>query len=405
MNRLAAHSTPQATSTVALSEAPARILAESINAPIAVPSFASSMMDGYAMRASDWQNAECGYPIHQRIVAGSSPQALMSGSVARIFTGAPLPEGADCVIAQENCYEENGKVWINDPPKAGQYVHSIGQDIRPHDLIAKCGEVLTPARLGMLASVGISAVPVFNPLRIALVTTGYELINPGAIPATQLPHGKIFNSNQTMLESLLRSWGGVVRSVSLGDDRATIAKTLAQLSTQNDLIVTAGGASVGEEDHIHSVLAEQGELLLWKLAIKPGKPFMFAQLPQSNATCCWVAGLPGNPVAAFVTAYLIVRPIVQFLQGQLAWNGEVHSLLPAAVMAKAQFDWLNPDPLRREFLRVKAWRHPINGEIQLSLLPNQKSNALSSLVYADGLIDHPAGKIIRHGDACRYMPF
>lgn len=404
---LAEHPSPtsQRHERVALDQAVGRINAEDIFAPIHLPPFSNSMMDGYALRKEDWRSAETPIPIHQRIAAGQTPKPLPAGYAARIFTGAPLPEGANAVLMQEACREENGQVWMNEPPSS-QWINTMGQDTQQGECIMSSGLRLTPSHLGVLAGVGFADINVVQKLKVAIVATGDELISPGTISPSALPLGKIFNSNLTLLQTLLPLWGAYPPTVmTLPDDRAHTEQALAKLAENHTLILTSGGASVGEEDHVRAIMQAQHKLSLWQLAIKPGKPFMFGQW-HANDSPCYLAGLPGNPVAAWVTALLLVRPLMLALQGNLStYPFVINDVLPPAIPAVTDFDWLNPDKKRREFIRVQAQPDWACGTLKLSLMPNQKSAVLTSVSGSDGLLDNPIGNVIKSGDVGRFIPF
>jgi molybdopterin molybdotransferase len=392
---LLALATPlQGVELVSTFDADGRVLAEHLVSALDVPAHDNSSMDGYAVRCADWSSAQTVLQVHQRIPAGSIGQALAPACAARIFTGAPIPPGADAVVMQEDCDtvaagdQAFPGIRMHAAPKPGQWIRRRGEDVAAGAVVLQRGERLSPASLGLAASIGFSKLPVAPRSRVALFSTGDELVMPGDVAPADMKPGAIYNSNRFFLRALLQRLGCTVTDMGIVPDRldATIA-ALQGASAQHDLILTSGGVSVGEEDHIKPAVQALGSLMLWQMAIKPGKPFAYGQVGKAH-----FIGLPGNPVSSFVTFLLLVRPFLLRLQG-------VTDVAPESMTATAHFDWPKADK-RREFLRVK--RDAAGG---LALFDNQSSGVLTSAVWADGLVDNPAGQTIAHGDPVQFKPF
>ena len=383
---------------VDLLQADGRVLAADCIAPLQVPPLDNSAMDGYAVRSAEVAQAGTALPVSQRIPAGQVGTALQVGTVARIFTGAPLPPGADAIVMQEDCTVlDDGRVRFDAVPQPGQFVRRAGQDIALGSTALQAGLRLTPAALGLAASLGLAQLPVARRPRVALFSTGDELALPGSIAPQDLPPGHIFNSNRYVLASLLQRWGcEVVDGGILPDDRAATHAALARAAQDCDLLVTSAGVSVGEEDHVRPVVEQLGALSLWKIAMKPGKPFAFGHLRRSGgdpaAGRAHFIGLPGNPVSSLITALVLLRPFVLALQGASVVQPPAHWLT-------ADFEITQRDS-RREFLRVRR-----NAAGQLELFANQNSGVLTSTVWAEGLVDNPAQTLIARGDRVRFLPF
>ena len=383
---------------VDLLQADGRVLAADCIAPLQVPPLDNSAMDGYAVRSAEVAQAGTALPVSQRIPAGQVGTALQVGTVARIFTGAPLPPGADAIVMQEDCTVlDDGRVRFDAVPQPGQFVRRAGQDIALGSTALQAGLRLTPAALGLAASLGLAQLPVTRRPRVALFSTGDELALPGSIAPQDLPPGHIFNSNRYVLASLLQRWGcEVVDGGILPDDRAATHAALAQAAQDCDLLVTSAGVSVGEEDHVRPVVEQLGALSLWKIAMKPGKPFAFGHLRRSGgdpaAGRAHFIGLPGNPVSSLITALVLLRPFVLALQGASVVQPPAHWLT-------ADFEITQRDS-RREFLRARR-----NAAGQLELFANQNSGVLTSTVWAEGLVDNPAQTLIARGDSVRFLPF
>lgn len=383
---------------VDLLQADGRVLAADCIAPLQVPPLDNSAMDGYAVRSAEVAQAGTALPVSQRIPAGQVGTALQVGTVARIFTGAPLPPGADAIVMQEDCTVlDDGRVRFDAVPQPGQFVRRAGQDIALGSTALQAGLRLTPAALGLAASLGLAQLPVARRPRVALFSTGDELALPGSIAPQDLPPGHIFNSNRYVLASLLQRWGcEVVDGGILPDDRAATHAALAQAAQDCDLLVTSAGVSVGEEDHVRPVVEQLGALSLWKIAMKPGKPFAFGHVRRSSegktAGQAHFIGLPGNPVSSLITALVLLRPFVLALQGASVVQPPAHWLT-------ADFEITQRDS-RREFLRARR-----NAAGQLELFANQNSGVLTSTVWAEGLVDNPAQTLIARGSSVRFLPF
>ena len=374
--------------TVPIMEAHGRVLARPVRSTIDVPRADNTQMDGYAVRAAD-AAAGARLPVSQSIPAGHVGGPLQPGTAARIFTGGLIPPGADAVVMQELAQTDGDTVVIREAPAPGQWIRRAGEDIREGAEILRAGERLRPQAVGLAASVGLAEVTVHRRVRVACFFTGDELANPGE----PLPPGATYNSNRYVLVGMLRALGCEVSDLgTVPDSLEATRAALREAAAGNDLIVTSGGVSVGEEDHIRPALEAEGELALWQVAIKPGKPLAYGRVRDGTDRHAHFIGLPGNPVSSFVTFLLFVRPFLLRLQG-------VERVAPAALPMRADFDWPRPDR-RREFLRVR-----INGDGGLDLFPNQGSAVLTSTAWADGLVDNPPGGEIRRGDTVRFLPF
>lgn len=381
------------TDTVNTFDADGRVLAQAATSPLQVPPNDNSSMDGYAVRCADVPAAGVELPVAQRIPAGAFGVPLAAGTAARIFTGAPVPEGADAIVMQEDCEALDGdRVRVNAVPAQGQWIRRAGEDITRGAEVLAAGTRLTPAELGLAASIGLGTLQVARRPRVALFSTGDELVMPGDVPPAQMKPGAIYNSNRFFLRAMLLRLGCEVSDLGIVPDRreATVA-ALREAAQGHDLILTSGGVSVGEEDHIKPAVERLGTLQLWQIAMKPGKPFAYGQIPHAGGSAHFM-GLPGNPVSSFVTFGLLVRPFLLRLQG-------VRDVAPKAIAANAGFDWPRADK-RREFLRV---RQGTDGTLEL--FPNQSSGVLTSAAWADGVVDNPAGQTIARGDTVRFLPF
>ena len=366
-------------------EANGRVLASAVVSGMNVPGHDNTQMDGYAVRAADCASGDATLTVTQRIPAGHVGQPLLPGCAARIFTGALIPEGADAVVMQEQCEAKDGLVTIRHTPKAGEWIRRTGEDISVGSVILAAGTRLRSQELGLAASVGMAELNVRRKLRVAVFFTGDEL----AMPGEPLAPGAIYNSNRFTLRALLENLGCEVRDFGIVPDSLDATRSvLRQAADGNDLIITSGGVSVGEEDHIKPAVEAEGKLNMWQIAVKPGKPLAFGEVGQA-----FFIGLPGNPVSSFVTFLLFVRPFLLRLQG-----ADVPAQ-PRGMMVRADFNWPKADR-RNEFLRAK-----LNEKGGLDLFPNQGSAVLTSTVWGDGLVDNPPGNPIAAGDAVRFIPF
>jgi molybdopterin molybdotransferase len=382
---LTAVSPPKAAQNVRLAEAFNRISAHVIVSPIDVPPADNSQMDGYAVRSSDCQHAGTLLKVTQRIPAGKpSLEKLQAGQAARIFTGGFIPEGADAVVMQEMCtVAANGSITVNETVAPHQWVRPRGADIAYSSKVLPPGTRLHAAELGLIASLGHDSVSVTPRLRVGLLCTGDELIEPGQ----SLPFGCIYNSNRPMLSALLCSLGcEVVDAGNVADTLSATQAALAALAINCDLIISTGGVSVGEEDHVKPAVQALGALDLWNIAIKPGKPLAFGRVAQTP-----FIGLPGNPVSSFITFVMLVRPYILRTMG-------VQIVKPQRIAVKSAFTWTKADK-RREFLRVQ-----LNDRGEAELFHNQNSAVLTSAAWAHGLADVPAGSLIAAGDMIAFIP-
>ena len=376
-----ADATPvQGRETVILAQADGRVLAQPLIAPLDLPPWPNSAMDGYALCLADWQGTPL--PVSQRIQAGEAPPALQPGTCARIFTGAPLPAGADTVEMQENVtLESDGRVCFAAPLRAGQNVRPQGQETRVGDCVLPAGTRLGPIELGLAASLGQAQLEVCRRARVAVLSTGDELVEPGE----PLAAGQIYNSNRRLLIAWLQRLGcEVVDGGILADDLAKTRTALAALDDV-DLILSTGGVSVGEADFLGVALREAGELMLWKLAIKPGKPLTFGQFRGVP-----VIGLPGNPASTLVTFGLLARPYLLRRMG-------VQRVEPLGVELPAGFTWSKAGQ-RREYLRAR-----LEGG-QVVPYANQSSGVLRSAAWAEGLAEVREGTTLEPGERLRFIP-
>jgi molybdopterin molybdotransferase len=372
-----------------------RVLAENVNSLVDVPPLDNTSMDGYAVRTADTQNSGSVLKIAQRIPAGSVGTELQAGTAARIFTGAPVPLGADAVVMQEDCATPEGstdQVQVNIAPSVGQWIRRRGEDLTAGKTALTAGTFLRPQELGVAASAGLTHLNVKRKVKVAAFFTGDEL----SLPGEPLKPGGIYNSNRDTLLACIKALGCDATDLGIVPDRLDATRAaLRQASQDHDLIITSGGVSVGEEDHIKPAVTAEGRLDLWQIAIKPGKPLAFGAVrksDQANDGEAWFIGLPGNPVSSFVTFLLFVRPFILKLQGREAKQTQSY-------LMRADFDWLKADR-RNEFLRVK-----LNNNGGLDLFPNQSSGVLTSASWGDGLVDCPPNQPIKAGDLVKYIPF
>lgn len=374
-----------ATESVSTFDALGRVLAADVISTLDVPPADNSAMDGYAVRVADVARPGTELVVSQRVPAGLVPTELAPGTAARIFTGAQIPPGADAVVMQELCAALDGnRVRIDTEPRPGQAIRRRGEDVAQGALVLAAGHKLDPAALGMAASVGAARLTVARRPRVALFSTGDELVMPGE----PLKPGAIYNSNRFALRGLLQSLGCEVIDLGIVPDKLDATRAaLREAASRADLIVTSGGVSVGEEDHLRPAVQAEGRLDLWQLAIKPGKPLAYGRVGNTH-----FIGLPGNPVSSLVTFALLVRPVILRLQGAAR-------LEPRRFKLRAAFAWNKADK-RREFLRAR-----MTGDGALELFANQGSGVLTSAVWGDGLVDNPPGRTIAIGDEVAFIPF
>lgn len=369
-----------------LMQALGEVLAESQIAAIAVPPADNSSMDGYALNMVDIARAVI--PVSQRIAAGEAGVRLEPGTAARIFTGAPIPQGADAVIMQEQVIADDAGIRLQAKPEKGQNIRPAGNDIEIGDTILTRGIRLRAQDIGLAASVGLQNLAVFDKVRVGMFFTGDELVEPG----TALKEGQIYDSNRYTLYGLLKSLGCDIVDLGLvGDTLEATKQAMLDASSKADLVVTCGGVSVGEEDHVRIAIEQLGDLHLWRLRIKPGKPLAFGKI---NNTA--FVGLPGNPVSVFATFCLFVCPLIKTLQGR-NWQK------PSGVPVRAGFDWQKPDS-RREFLRARL-ESDENGDTVAMIYPNQDSGVLTSTVWAKGFVEIGEGQTFNKGDWVNYLAF
>lgn len=393
---LAAAIAPVQSEIVPLNAARGRVLAADQRALVDVPPADNSAMDGYALRLADLR-ALPALPVSQRIPAGSVPAPLASGSAARIFTGAAVPPGADIVVMQEDCSEHDGQLQVNADVvatlKVAANIRPRGEDLVAGRVVLATGTRLGPSQLGVLAAAGIAEVPVWRQLRVAFFSTGDELLEPGEEPQP----GRIYNSNRYALRGWLELAGCV--AIDLGvvaDDRAATVAALRAAAARADLVISTGGASAGEEDHLRAALLECGGVDLWKVAIKPGKPLLLGRVNDAHgADAVPVIGLPGNPVSVAVTFLVLALPLLRAMQGTPGWQAPSFRLPAAFAVRKAGN--------RSEYLRVRMATG--EGGERLERYPEQGSGVMTSMAWADGLARVPPGVAVADGDLLEYLPF
>ena len=364
-----------------------KTLAENIVAKVDVPAHDNSMMDGYALNVENLKNRQV-FSVSQRIAAGDVGQTLTNNTLARIFTGAPIPKGANAVIMQEETEQNGDEILITAlKTKAGQNIRVIGEDIAKNSIILNKGHKLRAQDLGLISSIGIAKVTVYKPLTIATFTSGNELLEPGE----KLQEGKIYNANRYVLAGIIPQLG--FELIDLGVVNDTLEDTIKAMTKAAkiaDIVITTGGVSVGEEDHIKPAIEHLGSLDLWKVKMKPGKPLAFGNIKGVP-----FIGLPGNPVSAFATFMLFARPYLLSMQGQT-------NQLPSPVWLPANFEW-NKTSFRREFARAKLTNQAQKTWVEIH--PNQSSGVLSSVVWADGFVVIPEDTAIKKGDLVAYYSF
>ncbi|MGA2548813.1 MAG: gephyrin-like molybdotransferase Glp [Burkholderiaceae bacterium] len=374
--------------TVPIASALGRVLSAPQVSRIDVPPADNTQMDGYAIRASDCASGQALLAVSQRIPAGHVGQPLVPNTAARIFTGGLIPEGADAVVMQEQTEASSAgggpMVTIRHVPAPGDWIRRAGEDIRAGATILEPGTRLRPQEIGLAASVGITELPVRRRIRVAIFFTGDEL----AMPGEKLRPGAIYNSSRFTLNGLLSLLGCDTTDLGIvPDTREATRAALRTAAAGHDCIITSGGVSVGEEDHVKPAVEAEGRLDLWQIAIKPGKPLAFGKVADAV-----FLGLPGNPVSSFVAFLLFVRPVLLRLQGAKDARVRRYAM-------RADFNWPKPDR-RQEYLRVR-----VNDAGGLDLFPNQGSAVLTSTVWGHGLLENPPGHAISHGDIVQFIPF
>ena len=379
----------QATERCTLARAANRVLAADCIAERDVPPCDNSAMDGYALRCAD-ARAGAWLPVRQRVTAGQQASALPAGGVARIFTGAPVPLGADAVVAQEDVDRNGACIACRSAPRAGQHIRRCGEDLRAGRVALRAGQRLNARTLGLCAALGQAEVTLRAPVAVAVLSTGDELLEPGESAGP----GQIYNSNRYTLLAMLEDLGAQVVDLGIvADDPDATRAALRLASEQADCLIVTGGASVGEADHVVDALRASGTLDMWRLAIKPGKPLAFGHLGATPIFC-----LPGNPVAVFVTFWVLLRPALERMQGLT----DACCAIEEGIAVRAAFSWPASNA-RQQYLRTRL-RSDADGALWARAHPEQGSHALSSIAWADSLLVVPPGVAVRPGDALRALP-
>ncbi len=374
---------------IPISKALGRVLASPVFSQTDVPPWDNSAMDGYAVNSADLTQENTTLPVSQHIPAGIAGDPLQPGTAARIFTGAPVPPDADAVVIQEVCEQQGDQVLIKQVVPSGANIRRAGEDSQKGQQILAPGIRLAPQHIGAAASVGVAELSVYRKLKVALFSSGDELIMPGG----KLGPGQIFNSNQFTLASLLEALGCEVTNLGIVEDTfEATCNALARGAEQADLVLASGGVSVGEEDHVKPAVEKLGSLDLWKIAIRPGKPLAFGHIGKTP-----FIGAPGNPVSLFVTFCLFARPYI------LGCQGVTEGVLPTPISAISDFDWNKPDK-RREFARARLALDE-SGTAHVSLFKSRSSGMLSSLTWANGLAIIPEQQTLKRGERVLFLPF
>ena len=374
------------TESVSLVEALNRVLAEPLKSSMNVPPASNSSMDGYAVSSADTSELN-EMPVSQRIPAGTAGTRLQTGTAARIFTGAPIPDGADAVVMQEDVETTQAGIRFSGPITSRSNVRMAGEDILAGSTILDAGKLLRPQELGLAASIGAGKLQVYRRLKVAILVTGDELLSPGE----PLAAGQIYDANRYTLSGLLQQLNCEVVSLPVvRDDPVATRDALLKASAEADLIVSSGGVSVGEEDYVRLALQELGKLELWRIAIKPGKPLAYGEINQVP-----FIGLPGNPVSVFVTFCWLVAPFIKLMQGQ-TWAP------PVPIRVNAAFEWPAAG-IRREYVRA---RMELQDDLPVvTIYPNQGSGVLSSACWANGLVEIPEHETVQPGDHVKFWYF
>jgi molybdopterin molybdotransferase len=374
------------TERLALRSALGKVASQDVISSLDIPPSDNSAMDGFAVCAAEVSNG-ANLTISQRVPAGSQPRALITGTAARIFTGGVMPAGSDAVVIQENCVFDTDSVTVNkEQVRPGDNVRPQGQDIPKGAIVVHKGQKLSAVDLSLLASIGHAEVEVYQKLKVAIFSTGDELIEPGQT----LQAGQIYNSNRVLLMALCDQLGFAAVDCGIVEDTLNATKqALASAADQADLIISSGGVSVGEEDHVKPAVEALGSLAMWKVQMKPGKPVAFGDVAGTP-----ILGLPGNPVSSFIVFQLLGVPLARALQGQL-------SSLPSAYSVQAGFDM--KASTREEYIRVRLERNEV-GVLVAHRFANLSSGVMSSLSWADGLVRHDIDQIISEGDQIAFLP-
>ena len=384
--RLSQQTSKLSSETVLIAEALGRVASEDVFSSLAIPPSDNSAMDGFAVNSNDVQSGKVNFRISQRIPAGANPQPLIKGAAARIFTGGLIPAGADAVVIQENCDYTNSTVTILSSVNAGANVRLKGQDIKQGAKVIHQGQTLNAIDISLLASIGCTEIKIYKPITVALFSTGDELIEPGQ---ALLP-GQIYNSNRPLLVALCQQLGYRVFDCGIVEDNLSATKAaLAKAAQKADVIISSGGVSVGEEDYVKPAVEDLGELALWKVKMKPGKPVAFG-----NVNGVPFIGLPGNPVSSFTVFQLLAKPLLSSIQGQNISEPQCYSVI-------AGFD--KTVTRREEYIRVKLSRND-QSQLIAERFPNLSSGVMSSLSWADGLVRQPIDSSIKKNQTVDFFP-